>query len=98
MIIDNRDSWPHPAIANARQGGTAWVEISAEHADYSLNVLPPIYIPGGFMVSEPADHTPEGDPIYTAIIQIGSRYFARDVPWHHRKDARKMLLAELASD
>lgn len=54
-----------------------WQELTEERADEFLCVLPPIYFPGGFAVSEPHNHTPEGIPTYQCVVTIGARYFGR---------------------
>ena len=44
-----------------------WRDITEADADYCLEVLPPIYFPGGFAVSEPVMHDAQGRPIYLCI-------------------------------
>ena len=60
-----------------RAGDDAWHEISEDAADYCLEVLPPIYVRGGFMVSEAWRHLDTGEPEYFGVTKIGTRYFAR---------------------
>lgn len=93
-IIDSRDKWPFPAISEARKAGAGdWVEISEEAATDLLNVLPPIYIPGGFMVSEAADHDARGVAIYCAVVNAHGRYLAAELPSDMRSHARTLAEA-----
>jgi len=62
------------AIANAP--ANVWAEIGEEQADEALNVLPPIYVPHGFMVSEACTANTEGHSVYLCVKQSGGRYFA----------------------
>ena len=78
-IIDSRQAWPFPAITEARKTPGAWVEISEAHADQLLEAVPPIYIPGGFMVSEPASHDHDDMPILCAVVKYTGRYYAREM-------------------
>lgn len=90
------DGWPWPTVSEDRHaGGAAWFESNREHYWYGLNVLPPIYFPGGFFVSEPCCHDERDVPSYAAWVQIGeegsARYFVREIP----KDGWAKALAEL---
>lgn len=68
-------------VTEARhRGEPTWFETTERLWWHFLEVLPPIYFHGGFFVSEPADHTPAGIPIYSALVQRGSRYFIRELP------------------
>lgn len=83
IVLDSTDprAWPYPAVSDARMAGRDyWRQISEELRWHFLEVLPPIYFPGGFMVSEPAAHTADGDPIYAAIVRAGNGYWMREVP------------------
>lgn len=54
------------------------IECTAEHFDYCLNVLPPIYGPGFFGISEPYSHeTHDGKTVATRhwFAQVGRRFF-----------------------
>ena len=93
-ITDSRDAWPLPAITEASKHPNTWVEISEAHTDDLLNAVPPIYIPGGFMVGEPADHDADGCPIYCAVIGLNGRNFARHLRYDERK--RALLQAQAA--
>lgn len=55
----------------------AWREVSESFYWQALEVLPPIYVAGGFLVSEPWKHTPDGRPVYAGFSQVGERYFGR---------------------
>ena len=79
VCYDSRHEWPHPLLETIHATGRPdWVEVSEEYYEYSLEVLPPIYVGQGFMVSEPADHTAEGRPVYTGLVRYDGRYFARN--------------------
>jgi hypothetical protein len=57
--------------------GTSWYRITPKDASYCLEVLPPIYFPGGFAVSEAAWHDENGQATYFAVVKIGSGYYGR---------------------
>ncbi len=96
-IIDSRDAWPFPAITDAHKAeSTAWVEMSEAHMWDLLGAVPPIYIPGGFMVGEEADWSPERGAIFTAIISSNDRHYGRNLGRQEAKYAKALLLAELS--
>lgn len=85
-IRDSRGAWPFPTIDEASRAGD-WTEISDEHADDMLNALPPIYIPGGFMLGE-AQYWANGSEHYTAVILLkDGRHLARHWPYSTRRNA-----------
>ncbi len=67
----------------------AWHPMTEEEVDYCLEVLPPIYFPGGFAVSEPlrdagADDSGKGwrevsGPVYLAIVRKDGAYYCREL-------------------
>lgn len=65
-----------------------WTEISDERADELLEVLPPIYIPGGFMVGEALDHDERGVPVYRAVVTVNGRWWTAALPYDQRNMAR----------
>lgn len=72
------EGWPFPALeADYRDGADVWRAVSTEFAAYCLEVLPPIYAAGGFLVSEPLTHRPDGQPVCLGVTTIGGRSFAR---------------------
>ena len=75
-ILPASVEWAYPEI-EADYPRNVWREVSASFIDQALNVLPPIYSGGGFLVLEPWNHTREGRPIYAGFVQLGARYFAR---------------------
>lgn len=85
-LRDSRNAWPFPAVTDASRGGE-WTEISEAHADDLLNVLPPVYIPGGFMVGEEVAYDDERGPLFTAVINVGGRRLAQNWPARQRRDA-----------
>jgi hypothetical protein len=74
------DDWTATRAAE-QDAPVEWQEVTAERFEEMLNVLPPIYFPGGFLVSEPCDHHARtGRPRYSAFRQEGGRYFASSRP------------------
>lgn len=55
-----------------------WTETDRETADYLLNVLPPVWVSGGYMVSEPVRHDAAGYPVYTGCTKVGGRYYVTE--------------------
>lgn len=91
-IVDSRDEWPHPLAELLRHAGrSTWIEVSEEFNEHSLNVLPPIYVRGGFFVSEPADHDPDGVAIYALNVKCAGRFFMREC----RRDKAAEAIADL---
>ena len=77
VIADTQPGeWPCEAINAAPH---LWHEISEEHYWYFLEVLPPIYFPGGFAVSEANRADEQGRETYTCVSTVGQRHFARDM-------------------
>lgn len=75
--------WAYPEMeADFRLKAPIWREVSEDFREQALNVLPPIYGQGGFMVSEPFTHTSRG-AVYATFAHVGERYFAR---YLHRVD------------
>jgi hypothetical protein len=55
---------------------TKFVEVTEQHYYDMLGVLPPIYAPIGFMVSEATDHCPNtGRPRYTAFVEHANKFY-----------------------
>lgn len=54
-----------------------WAQISEEAYWEALEILPPIYFPRGFAVSEPSCHNAEGRPVYLLVRTISGQHFAR---------------------
>jgi hypothetical protein len=49
------------------------VQVHQDTYYYFLEVLPPIYVKGGFLVDEPLSHTKEGEPIYYFFFSVGEQ-------------------------
>lgn len=81
LIVAVPEAWPVEAMADDyRNARNVWREVPETFYWEMLEVLPPIYQRGGFLVSEPYMHetTAEGDQgVYAGIAQGGDRYFAR---------------------
>lgn len=45
-----------------------WRRITERDYWYCLEVLPPIYVPGGFAVSEPVTSTDDGQTVYLVVL------------------------------
>ncbi len=95
-IIDSIGRWPFPAL-HEHKSENDWFEISKDHADQLIGAVPPIYIPGGFMVGEAQTIDRRGVSVYTAIIHIGYRYFARDLPIDQKREARNLAMEAIGS-
>lgn len=78
IVTGTADEWTPTAVQAHPE---SWVETNEKNTWYFLGVLPPIYFPGGFAVSEPQDHDRRtGEAIYLCIVTVHSypkRYFAR---------------------
>lgn len=87
--------YPHTTAAWKR-GDATWFEIAESRYMDALEVLPPIYFPGGFFVSEAIRHD-DGVPVYLAIAEwrgsgaYAMRYFAREV----RRDRIEAAMSDL---
>lgn len=79
MIQKDEKADGYPSSVNESE----WTEITQGAADYCLCyclcVLPPIYFPGGFAVSEPIRHTLGDEPVYCCVVSLGERWFAREM-------------------
>lgn len=61
-----------------RNAGPVWTEIDEEAQWEALEILPPIYFPGGFAVSEAVCDGSELDSvIHLCVVCVRGRYFAR---------------------
>jgi hypothetical protein len=65
-------------VANAPEH--TWAEIDSDAYWEALEVLPPIYFPGGFAVSEAMTANAKGEEVYLCVVTIGksstTRHFA----------------------
>jgi len=70
--------WAYPEMeADFRELALAWREVSEQFYTQAREVLPPIYVPCGFMVSEPHTHLSTGEAVYAGFVTVRGRYFAR---------------------
>lgn len=60
----------------AMDPNTPPVEVSEQEYWDMLGAVPPLYVPGGFMVGEPVTDTPIGTA-YAHYAQRGKRFFGR---------------------
>lgn len=69
--------WAYQEIEdNWKAGRDVWTEVTEDFYYQALEVLPPIYRPGGFMVGEAYTHT-ASDAIHAGFVQTCGRFFAR---------------------
>lgn len=78
IILPASKEWAYDDIENDFKTNTiiVWREVSQSFYDQALEVLPPIYARGGFMVSEPWSHTRDNRPLYAGFARVGTRHFA----------------------
>lgn len=107
-IRDSKGAWPFvqrdafplgdsgfEAYVRVRDAhGRQWTEVSEDVYQSSLDVLPPIYFPGGFFVGEAANSDERGVPTYHAFVKRGGRFFLRECAVDKHAEA----LAELADE
>lgn len=84
------------SISDWREGRDAWREVSAETAWNALCVLPPIYVPGGFLVSEPYSDDAEGRTFYFGFTEAAGRHFTRLLGRHNAASEIARLRALLS--
>lgn len=69
--------WAYDEIeADYDAGQHVWREVSEGFYWQALEVVPPVYAPGGFLVGEAWKHTANDEPVRAAFTKIGKRYFA----------------------
>lgn len=70
-------------FAAAAADPRSWHPMTEEEADYCLEVLPPIYFPGGFAVSEPLRDAGELDigtgEVYLAVARKDGKPYCREL-------------------
>jgi len=77
VLPASRPEWAYDEIEDdfkARQ--YVWREVSEAFYWQALEVLPPIYAAGGFLVSEPWSHTVNNEPIYAAFFKSRGKHYA----------------------
>ena len=75
-IKQPRHPWAYEEMEAEYEAGRAtWFEVSEGFYYQALNVLPPVYAPGGFLVGEPWNHNRAGQAILAAFVKTGERYF-----------------------
>jgi hypothetical protein len=67
------------AWQRAEQNPGTWIPITEDEHDELLGVLPPIYFPGGFAVSEAIRHNGQGQPVYLCVRKAGGCHFAQEL-------------------
>lgn len=53
-----------------------WAEIDEAAYWEALEMLPPIRVPGGFLVSEPMTEDPQGRTVFLCVVTRNGRHFA----------------------
>lgn len=87
----NRDdvgAWPW-TVAAAHPD--EWSLITTEHADTLLNVMPPIYVPGGFCVSEAIRGSDAGE-VYLCVLTYNDETWVRELTITEAKQAYAGLI------
>lgn len=84
--------------ADYKTGRRVWREVTSNDYDYSLGVMPPVYVPGGFGVGEAANHEADGATVRTYYVEHGSRYFARDTTKARFCEDRRLLFVALTAE
>lgn len=84
QVLPASQEWAYVDLdADYKAGLSTWREVSEDFYWQALEVLPPIYAPGGFLVGEAHDHETSGHANYAGFVctgspgEYGSRYFAR---------------------
>lgn len=71
---------PEKYIAIAKSvTDTRATECTREEYEFKLNCLPPISVPGGFLVMEACCDHPSGRMVHSMYAKIGDRYYAKHV-------------------
>lgn len=98
QILPATVPWAHPDMAtDYNTGADVWREVSESFHDEMLNCLPPIYLAGGWAVSEPHNHDRHGRAVFCCFVHTGGRYFARlssrhDFPQHRAALMRAVIV------
>lgn len=91
------EQWHYDAIKtnSLNSFDPSWTEITEEDYNYSLNVLPPIYVIGvdGFLMSEFYSGN-----ITAGFIELNGRYFGKYVVAKHWSLEVQELLEELSNE
>lgn len=76
---DGKTPRPYSEIAFYAQQGDRATEVTEEEYNYMLEILPPMYVGGGFscwMVREGMCDSPQG-PVHSMYAKINGRYYAK---------------------
>ena len=76
----NRASLNLNPWTSAAADPTAWHATTNERREELMNVLPPIYVSGGFGVGEPIRHDDEGRPVYLCVATVNGQTWVRELP------------------
>ena len=97
-IIPACADWPIPQLQKLRHDNAdVWVCVPDSFADYMLEVVPPVYVPGGFLVGEPDSHDAQGYPVRLGFAHVNGQYFARYATKHDWPGLRISLLIALST-
>ena len=75
-LLDGRTDYGNIAI-EAANPDSAPIEVSADEFYDMLGCVPPIYVPGGFLVGEALTHAAGGRIVYSHYAERDGRFFAR---------------------
>lgn len=68
----------YAAIVAAAMTSSKPTEIGVAEYEYALNVMPPIYVTGGFLICEAMTDGPTG-PVHSMYAQRNGRYYSKYV-------------------
>jgi hypothetical protein len=76
MIQQTIEAWSYPQMRQIYDSGSVdWVAITEEFYWQAMEVLPPIYLNGGFAVPEPLTHDADDRPVYACFAQVGKKHY-----------------------
>jgi hypothetical protein len=71
-------SWPCDQLATLYYANVdTWVAVSDDFADNMREAVPPVFVPGGFLVGEPFSHNADGRPVRLAVAYVKGAPYAR---------------------
>ena len=72
------NDWPYPEMeADWHAASDVWRQVSEAFYWQNLEVLPPVYVHGGFMVGEPYTYTPTGDSVRALFAEVNGQHYGQ---------------------
>jgi hypothetical protein len=94
-----RLEWAYPQMGeHLETGERVWVEVSESFYWQAMEVVPPLFVTGGFMLGEAHSSDAEGHTIYATFMHLKDRYFAMYTTRKALPVARLALLAALDTE